>query len=78
MANKKFTIECEMPERWVDNFCSFLERLEYNGKIGHSSCIGFYADGDGDFRPKFNILTDYTRRSGQTKQWLPEVTFDAG
>ena len=57
MANKKvkFIVECEMEERWVDHFCSFLEQMEYFGNIGHSEIIGFYCDGDGDFHPKFDI-----------------------
>lgn len=79
MANKKFTIDCEMSERWVNDFCSFLKYLEHNGKIGHSSLVGFYADGDGDFRPTFNIQTDYAKTSGRTTgDWTPETTYDAG
>lgn len=78
MDNRKFIIECEVPVRWVDDFCSFLKYLERCGGIGHSACVGFYADGDGDFRPKFNIITDYNILHGCTKQWIPEVTFDAG
>ena len=78
MANKRFTIDCEMPERWVNDFCSFLRQLESNGNIGHSSLIGFYADGDGDFRPKFNINVDYTKTEGRDTSLSPEVMFDAG
>ena len=78
MKTKKFTIECEMSERWVDEFCSFLKRLEQNGNRGHSSLIGFYADGDGDFRPKFQINTEYKIAQGQSSHWTPEVMYDAG
>ena len=78
MATKRFTIDCEMPERWVNDFCSFLRQLECNGNIGHSSLIGFYADGDGDFRPKFSINVDYTETDGRGTSWSPEVMFDAG
>lgn len=74
----KFTVECDMPERWVDDFCSFLKHLEHNGKIGHSALVGFYADGDGDFRPTFNISTDYTLTSGCSTNWTPETMYDAG
>ena len=52
---KTFNIEVTMNERWIDHFCSFLKRMEYDGCIGHSETIKFYSDGDGDFRPKFNI-----------------------
>jgi hypothetical protein len=79
MSNtRKFTIECEVPERWVNDFCSFLEHLEHCGSVGHSALIGFYADGDGDFRPKFRINTEYEKTSGQSSHWTPELMFDAG
>ena len=78
MATKKFTIECTMNDRWVDDFCSFLKSLENNGKIGHSSIIGFYADGDGDFRPKFNIGIDFNMTKGFESNKTPEILFDAG
>ena len=78
MATKRFTIDCEMSERWVNDFCSFLRQLERNGNIGHSSLIGFYADGDGDFRPKFSINVDYTETEGKETSWFPEIMFDAG
>ena len=78
MENRKFIIECEVPERWVDDFCSFLERIEFQGKQGHSSLIGFFADGDGDFRPRFNIRTEYNKTEGLKKELIPEVMFDAG
>ena len=78
MAIKKFTIECEMPERWINDFCSFLKHLEYNGQIGHSAGVGFYADGDGDFRPTFNIDTEFKRVCGRATEYIPEKLYDAG
>lgn len=53
----KFNIQCDIPDRWVDTFCSFLKRMEHDGRIGHSELIGFLTDGDGDFHPSFNIQT---------------------
>lgn len=32
-------------------FINFMKEMEYNGKIGHSASIAFFADGDGNFRP---------------------------
>ena len=55
MAKKKYTIEVEMEERWIPHFNSFLNYLESMGKLGHSCTVGFYADGDGDFRPTFKV-----------------------
>ena len=28
ILNKKFTIEVEMEERWIDDFCSMLKEME--------------------------------------------------
>ena len=51
----KITITVEMNERWISPFCSFLKAMENNGKLGHSGLLGFYVDGDGDFRPTFTF-----------------------
>lgn len=42
-------------ERWLDPFLNFLNQCEYYGNIGHSELLGFYVDGDGEFRPHFTI-----------------------
>lgn len=81
MADVKFNIEVTMEERWVNDFCSMLKKIESNGNIGHSSTIAIYADGDGDFRPKFKIDIPFEQVQGIDKQdilWKPEVMFDAG
>lgn len=49
----KFTIECEMPDRWIPHFLSMLKYMEFLGAVGGSRKVAIYADGDGDFRPKF-------------------------
>ncbi len=51
----RFTIECEMKDRWVQPFLSMLKTMEYDGRAGHSELVGLYADGDGDFRPQFRV-----------------------
>lgn len=84
MANKTFNIEVTMNERWVDDFCSMLKWMENCGNVGHSSVVGFYSDGDGDFRPKFNIDTEFNNVNGYRNEDTPfllpklEVIFDAG
>ena len=55
MSEVTFTITAKMEERWVNHFLNFLERMEIFGAIGHSELLAFYADGDGDFKPKFNF-----------------------
>lgn len=87
MSKVTFNIQVTMEERWVNDFCSMLKWMESCGNLGHSSLVGFYADGDGDFRPKFKIDREFEKTQGiwQHKQTVkqgplprPEVIFDAG
>lgn len=50
---KDFIIHCRMKERWIASFIRMLDAMSYCGSIGHSEFVGLYADGDGDFQPKF-------------------------
>lgn len=72
-------IKATMDKRWVDHFCSMLAYMEHCGNIGHSAIVGFYSDGDGDFRPKFEFDREYEKQDGYREK-LPdlEVIFDAG
>lgn len=85
----KITIKAKMNERWVNDFLSMLKYMEHCGKIGHSSVVGFYSDGDGDFRPTFEFDREYEKKHGywerelkkeNPERHLPklEVMFDAG
>ncbi len=65
---KTFNIKCTMEERWIDSFLSMLRYMEACGKIGHSTLIGFYSDGDGDFRPLFEPDVQFNRDDG----YVPE------
>lgn len=81
--NKKFTISCEMEERWIPAFYSMLKRMEHDGAIGHSEKIGFYADGDGDFRPQFTTDDEIEYDIDLPEPWLytnrqSAHIFDAG
>lgn len=82
MANKTFNIKVTMNERWIDDFCSMLNWMQSCGNMGHSSLVGFYADGDGDFRPEFEIETEWQKKDGIWNEnnplGSPEVMFDAG
>lgn len=76
---KTFNIEVTMKERWIDDFCSMLKYMEKCGNIGHSCTVSFYSDGDGDFRPKFKIDTEFNETEGyRGKETKSEVFFDAG
>ena len=57
----KFTVKCEMPDRWVPHFLSMLEYMEHLGQVGSSRLLTFYADGDGDFHPQFHVVDTMPR-----------------
>lgn len=78
MAEKTFTITCTMEERWINDFMSFLNYMQRCGNLGHSCLIGFYSDGDGDFRPRFVSNVEYTKVEGFKTKKIPERMFDAG
>ena len=78
MAKKTFIISCTMEERWINHFLSFLSYMEFCGKIGHSSLVGFYSDGDGDFRPEFKTDIEWEKQYSHTTEKSPELYFDAG
>lgn len=79
MEKRKFIIECEVPERWVNDFCAMLNSMQSFGNLGHSGVVGIYADGDGDFRPKFNIQTEWDRtQATKLEKFNPMTIYDAG
>lgn len=79
MEKRKFTIECEVPERWVDDFCAMLNSMQSFGNLGHSGVVGIYADGDGDFRPRFNIQTEWDiTRATKLEKFNHMTIYDAG
>ena len=81
MNEVTFTIEVTMKERWVNDFCSMLKYMEGCGKSGRSALVGFYADGDGDFRPRFVIGRPFEMKMGIPREDIlakPKVMFDAG
>lgn len=49
----KFEITVEMEDRWVPHFLAMLKYMQQLGGMGASRKVSFYADGDGDFHPKF-------------------------
>jgi hypothetical protein len=79
MENRRFIIECEVPERWVNDFCAMLENMQYFGEQGHSGVVGIYDDGDGDFRPRFDIKTDFDiAKAVKLNKFKPMSIYDAG
>ena len=72
----KFTIDCEMEERWAPFFLGMLRTMQMLGKLGGSRWLKFYSDGDGDFRPNFILKTAIKPSAGK---WVKgDATFNAG
>lgn len=69
-----FTINVEMEERWVPHFLGFLQQMERFGQVGSSRLMSFYADGDGDFRPKF----EWDTAIEPVGPSVGDLTWDAG
>ena len=69
----KFTIECEMEDRWVLHFLAMLKYMQHLGKVGSSRRVCLYSDGDGDFKPKFVWDKRYDEGIAEVK---PLVDFD--
>ena len=74
----EFTIKCKMKNRWVPHFCSMLEYMEYLGSVGSSRSVSLYSDGDGDFRPKFNISIPYQHAKPIRGEISGDHFYDAG
>ena len=75
---KKFTIECNMEERWVPHFLSMLKYMQQLGSQGSSRNVTLYADGDGDFRPKFTWDESLPSNVKPIKDVDGDRTYDAG
>lgn len=48
-----FTVTCTMKRRWATQFLSMLKYMQKLGSWGSSREVALFADGDGDYRPKF-------------------------
>ena len=75
---KTFTVTCTMEERWIDTFMSMLNKMESDGQLGHSEIIGFYSDGDGDFRPEFESKINWNKVDGIKTKDHTVILYDAG
>jgi hypothetical protein len=53
-VKSRLTITAEMEDRWVPQFLGLLKTMEDYGQVGMSRTVSIYADGDGDFHPKFH------------------------
>lgn len=75
---KKFTIECEMNERWIPHFLAMLKYMQHLGSLGSSRKVMMYADGDGDFRPKFKWDESLPSDAKPVEEHSGDRFYDAG
>lgn len=73
----EFIINCKMKRSWMNTFCSFLKMMENLGHDGMSRDLIFYCDGDGDFRPQFNLPEYRTKQAKQYKSIINGERSDA-
>lgn len=74
----KFTIECEMPDRWVPHFLAMLKYMQQLGGLGGSREVGIFADGDGDFQPKFQWDKELPSEAKPARDDNGDRMYDAG
>ena len=74
-------IKCTMRERWVSVFLGMLKKMQYLGAIGSSRYVTIFSDGDGSFRPKFEVMSTEEYRGPfdePAKERGGHTLFDAG
>ena len=76
---KEFNVNVKMEERWIPYFQSMLLAMQQLGHRGSSRLLGFYSDGDGDFRPRFEFDIPVTQVAGISNcEKTPYLMYDAG
>ena len=72
-----FSGEIEMKDRYVPYFLSMLRKMENYGQNGMSREVAFFADGDGDFQPKFWHNVDFDIQQ-PVRDTNGNILYDAG
>lgn len=74
----EFTIKVTMRSRWVPHFLAMLQYMQRLGGLGSSRIVGFFSDGDGDFRPMFEWDDTLPSDADPVKDDDGHRTYDAG
>jgi hypothetical protein len=74
----RFNIVCSMKLRWVPHFLAALKYIQHLGAVGGSRNVTLYADGDGDFHPKFSWSAELPSEAKPIKDLDGHRTYDAG
>lgn len=63
--------------RWIKQLAGLFAHMQKLGSWGSSRMLHFYADGDGDFRPKFAFADSEVTPATPIRDNDGEATFDA-
>ena len=65
-------LKFKISPRWYKQFIGFLRELENDSIVGHSGLVGFFADGDGDFRFrwKFSDAEQLAKADDSVKEYF--------
>lgn len=74
----EFTVKCKMEKRWVPHFLAMLKYMQHLGTVGSSRNVTLFADGDGDFRPKFEWEKNVPCHAAPVYDVNGDRTYDAG
>jgi hypothetical protein len=74
----EFNIKVTMKDRWIPHFLAMLKYMEQLGNAGSSRTVSFFADGDGDFRPKFEWENELSSNAEPVRDRYGERFYDAG
>ena len=67
------TVKCTVRKRWAAQLIGMFNTMQHLGSIGASRNITFYADGDGDFRPKFDLPSDIPSAEGMSCKTMTKI-----
>lgn len=74
-----FQLTCTVQTRWLPQFLGMLKQMQQLGSLGSSRDVIFFADGDGDYRPKFSWPDNLPAPSDPTEtKPNGDTFFDAG
>lgn len=77
-------VSIKLPKHFAPELIAMLERIDHNGRIGHSEWVAIYSDGDGAFRPQIKItgpddVINVAHSSPQvTNRQMSGMCYDAG
>ena len=76
---EEFDIHVRINKRWKDDFLSFLDNLQRLSEYGSSRMVGFFGDGDGDFKIEFSGMPSYKPKQAIAGEDTPlDYFYDAG